>query len=60
MQADWTRNEKENLVRGNNIRKFIGIKENDPLGMARAQYTGRKNKMWNSWQNQDQEEGFVP
>lgn len=39
------RNEKENLVRGNNIRKFRGIKENDPLSMASAQYAGRKNKM---------------
>lgn len=44
MLADWMRNGKENLVRGN-MRKFRGIKENDPLGVASAQYAGRKNKM---------------
>lgn len=61
-QVDWMRSWKENLVRGNNIRKVRGIKENDPLGICSSWVwqEGKCKKVQSRWQKQDQEEPSAP
>lgn len=52
------RNWKENLVRGNNIRKVRGIKENNLRGICSSWVwqEGKYKKVQSRWQKQDQEE----